>query len=410
MSRLTDRLAAVGAWLRHRRQTPPELPWRPSNPPVGAGSAADDDTAEPELPQPTVTGEVPAPADADRPPSEVDAPGEAETDEVEASEVQAEVPDAGIAAGEADATAPAEVTEPDEPEEEPSIAERPVAEPSAAEPTATDSLPGRRAPAEADATGESDAAALPGGPPVSAGALGRRRLLDAMRPRLSAGQLLAALLCGLLAFAAVVQARSNAQAGLTSLRVSDLLRVFGEMGERRARVEAETRELEQRLARVAAGGDEQAAEEDLRRQIEQLAILAGLAPVTGPGVEVTVMDPTGQVMADQLLDAVQELRGAGAESISVGDVRVVASTAFVDGPTGITVDGKPVAAPYRIKAVGDPRSLATALDIPGGVTEVLRQQYGATATVQQRDNLRIDAVREAPERRYAQTVTPSPTP
>lgn len=232
---------------------------------------------------------------------------------------------------------------------------------------------------------------------------GRRRLLDALRPRLSVGQIVAGLLCAVLAFAAVQQVRSTDEAELTSLRVEDLVGVMSEMDERQARLDSEARDLIATRDRLLAG-DGQEAQQDVRRQIDRYEILAGLVPAVGPGVEVTIADPTGQVQADQLLDAVQELRGAGAEAISLGDVRLVESSAFVDRPGGISVDGRPVAAPYRIKAIGDPRSLATALDIPGGVNEVLRLQYDATVDVRQQDRIRIDSVRQAAEQRHARPV------
>ncbi len=48
----------------------------------------------------------------------------------------------------------------------------------------------------------------------------------------------------------------------------------------------------------------------------------------GPGITLTVEDTKGTVEADMLLDAIQELRAAGAEAIQVNDVRVVADTYF----------------------------------------------------------------------------------
>ena len=74
-----------------------------------------------------------------------------------------------------------------------------------------------------------------------------------------------------------------------------------------------------------------------------------------------------------MLDAVQELRGAGAEAmqISGGDgatVRIIASTYFLDSDGGISVvDGRRLTGPYTITVIGDPKTMRTALNIPGGV-------------------------------------------
>ena len=48
----------------------------------------------------------------------------------------------------------------------------------------------------------------------------------------------------------------------------------------------------------------------------------------------TINDPDNKVTAALLLDALQELRDAGAEAVQIGDVRVVADTWFADVPTG----------------------------------------------------------------------------
>jgi uncharacterized protein YlxW (UPF0749 family) len=90
-------------------------------------------------------------------------------------------------------------------------------------------------------------------------------------------------------------------------------------------------------------------------------------------------------------------------------VRIVASTAFVDpldGSKGILVDGTRLTAPYKIVVIGDPRTLAAALDIPGGVLDTLARK-GATGSVSQRQSVTIEKVRPLPQVQYAQPV---PTP
>ena len=73
-----------------------------------------------------------------------------------------------------------------------------------------------------------------------------------------------------------------------------------------------------------------------------------------------------------LLDAIEELRDAGAEAIQINnDVRVVASTDFVDDSPGVKIDGAKVTSPYVIEAIGDPHNLSEAANFPGGlVSEV----------------------------------------
>ena len=120
----------------------------------------------------------------------------------------------------------------------------------------------------------------------------------------------------------------------------------------------------------------------------------------------TVTDPRGTVHADVLLDAIEELRDAGAEAMQLSGVRVVASTAVGDAPGGISVDGIRVRPPYRLVAIGDPRTLASALGIPGGVEDTVAAQAGARAIVTTSPNVTVAALRRLVAPRYARPAAP----
>ncbi len=227
--------------------------------------------------------------------------------------------------------------------------------------------------------------------------------------RPSAARVTAALLLGLLGFAVAVQVRSTQAEGLEALREEDLVRILDDASERSARLRAEAAELEETRRQLSTGTDvARAAVEEAERRAQVLAILAGTAPATGPGVEVVVPDEQGTVDADLLLDLVQELRDAGAEAMQVrggsgGAVRVVASTYLVDGPDGpgtVVVDGVRLAPPYGLTAVGDPRTLSSALGIPGGVEESLRRR-GSEPAVREREEVLVDALRRERPPQYA---------
>ncbi|GMA89255.1 hypothetical protein GCM10025868_45050 [Angustibacter aerolatus] len=57
-------------------------------------------------------------------------------------------------------------------------------------------------------------------------------------------------------------------------------------------------------------------------------------------------------------------------------MRVVASTAFTDADGGVAVDGTVVPAPFTVLAIGDSQTMATALEIPGGVLASLPEGTG----------------------------------
>jgi uncharacterized protein YlxW (UPF0749 family) len=111
------------------------------------------------------------------------------------------------------------------------------------------------------------------------------------------------------------------------------------------------------------------------------------------------------VDARTMYSSVQELRSAGAEAIALSgtddtQVRVVASTYFVDDSEGIEVDGVHLEPPYRFTAIGDPETLAEAMEFPQGVVDAITSD-GGSASVAQHDELVIDVVHEASPPQYA---------
>ena len=237
------------------------------------------------------------------------------------------------------------------------------------------------------------------------------RIWRALRLRPGRGQAVAALLCGLLSFAVVAQAHTTSRnSGITAARPQDLLTILADLQGRADRLRGQVADLQVTQARLAGGSaGTAAAVEEARRRAQTLGILTGTLAARGPGLILTVSDPKGSVRADVLLDAVEELRDAGAEALQLGGVRVVASTSLVDTPGGIAVDGTVVHAPYRLVAIGDPRTLASALGIPGGVLDTVAAQPAAHAIVTTSPSVTVAALRRLVTPRYARPA-PSQSP
>jgi uncharacterized protein YlxW (UPF0749 family) len=247
----------------------------------------------------------------------------------------------------------------------------------------------------------------PGFSPPPAGVRG---LLAALRVRRAAPtQIVIAVLCGLLGFFAVVQLRLQADDNnLRTARQSDLIRILDDLNDRSQRLDSEIRDLEQRRSELQSGSDRsKAALTEAQDRRSTLGILAGTVPAKGPGILLRIADPQQKVDAAVLLDTLQELRDAGAEAVQINDVRVVASTDFLDAaPGSVRVDGQVVTAPYVFKVIGDPDTLDPALRIPGGVFAVLDER-GATPTVETRKQLSVDATRPATDLDFARPSDPT---
>jgi uncharacterized protein YlxW (UPF0749 family) len=240
--------------------------------------------------------------------------------------------------------------------------------------------------------------------------LALRRLKAGFKP--SRGQAIVAVVLALVACMAVVQVRVNrADDGYQNARREDLIAILDGLGQNTRRLESEITELEERKNSLSSSADKaQTAREQAEAQVRVLGILAGTLPAQGPGVRITLNDPDAKMTSSNLLDAIEELRDAGAEAIQInGSVRVVASTDLVDDAPGIRIDGQKVNSPYVIEAIGESHNLAEAANFPGGlVSEVTGPQVGGTAEVTELPLVQITALHAPEEHRYARPA-PSPT-
>jgi uncharacterized protein YlxW (UPF0749 family) len=229
--------------------------------------------------------------------------------------------------------------------------------------------------------------------------------------RLSAAGAVIGLLLGLLGFALVVQLRSNAtDPGLATARPEDLVRILSDLDARQERLRQEISQLEDSQRQLASGVQgREAALQEARRRADELGILAGTLPAQGPGLEVRFVPGGDGISAGTVLDAVEELRGAGGEALQItgqggSPVRIVAATYFSDVHDGLLVDGSRLTAPYTLVVIGDPQTMHTALNIPGGVVDTVRQR-GGNVIVQESDAVRVTALHQVGTPKFAHPVS-----
>jgi uncharacterized protein YlxW (UPF0749 family) len=207
---------------------------------------------------------------------------------------------------------------------------------------------------------------------------GRRRLVRALLHP-SRGQVVVAVLLALVGFAGVTQVRSNeVDDAYAGLRQQDLIDILNGLAGTTQRAEAEINRLERtRDDLLSDTSKREAALKQAQTEANTLSILAGLVPVTGPGIRITITEVTGSVKLGTILDTVQELRIAAAEAMQVnGQVRVVAHTAFEDAEGGLVVDGTFVEPPYVIDVIGEPNVLEGALEFPFGPKHQVEEDGG----------------------------------
>jgi uncharacterized protein YlxW (UPF0749 family) len=122
-----------------------------------------------------------------------------------------------------------------------------------------------------------------------------------------------------------------------------------------------------RLRDAALGGD--ATSQALERRIDALDPVVGTVAVRGPGVQITVDDATASGAGepgDRVLDLDLQILAnglwqAGAEAVAINGHRLSSLTAIRSAGDAVTVDYRSLTRPYRVEAVGDPRTLPAAL-------------------------------------------------
>ena len=211
----------------------------------------------------------------------------------------------------------------------------------------------------------------------------------ALRPTRT--QALIGLLFVALGVLGVMAIRGQAQGSpLQGARNEDLVQVLDDLTSRRDRLEVEARRLEVAQERSLAGSEGQALVEAQRR-VSGLEILSGVTSVSGSGVTLTITGGQRALPAALVLNMVQELRDAGAEAISVGGVRMVASSWVGSDGDSISISGTRVSEPLVVNAVGEPQTIATALQIPGGIAETIRAG-GGSITIDREERVQVPAL------------------
>ena len=229
--------------------------------------------------------------------------------------------------------------------------------------------------------------------------------------RLGSATLVIAALLALLGFALVAQLRGDSvDSDLAAMREDDLVRLQSDLTAQEERLQNDITALEESQRQLQSGAQGRAAAlAEAQRRADELEILAGTVPARGPGLVIRMVDGPEGIKASDVLNAVQELRGADAEAMQIagangGSVRIVASTSFVDSDDGIVVGGQQLTGPYTITVIGDPPTMRTALNIPDGLVPSIRGD-GGNVIVDEREVVDVTAIAQPVELEHAQPVS-----
>ncbi|WP_143193884.1 DUF881 domain-containing protein [Micromonospora sp. CB01531] len=258
---------------------------------------------------------------------------------------------------------------------------------------------------------EREAEDLPAGEPAGDAPDGSATAKSVSRRLTSAGAMIAVLLA-LLGFTLVVQLKTTStDPTLAATREEDLVRISSDLDSRERRLRQDIAALEESQRQLRSGEQGRAAAlEEATRRADELGILAGTLPAVGPGLSVRFEGGEKALAPTRILDAVQELRGAGAEAMQIAGadgtaVRIIASTYFVDGQSGgLVVDGRRLSGPYTVLVIGDPATMRTALNIPGGVVASVTDA-GGNVIVEDREAVEVSQLHAPIKLEHARPVS-----
>ncbi len=163
-------------------------------------------------------------------------------------------------------------------------------------------------------------------------------------------------------------------------------------------LELKREETLDRLREDASKNDQRAKE--TKEKLNDINKKLGLTELSGVGIKITVSDAVIKkesttidyaqliVHDTDILQIVNILRNAGAEAISVNNQRIVANTGISCIGVVIKINEEKIGSPYTIKAIGNQDNLESAINMAGGIKELLRS-YGLNVEVQRDDNVSI---------------------
>ncbi|HOB20398.1 MAG TPA: DUF881 domain-containing protein [Candidatus Atribacteria bacterium] len=200
--------------------------------------------------------------------------------------------------------------------------------------------------------------------------------------------LLISLVCAILGFVLVI-AFDNEVEGVEIGEITSVEKIEQLIKQRDALAKAKTEQDETigRLQNSIAGFEQVAAERNsyvklIQQELLSVRAFAGFVPLEGPGIEIVLNDRKRDsilfsnssiykyfiVHDSDLLNVINELRGAGAEAIAVNGTRIMANSRISCGGPTINV-GKygRFTPPFVIQAVGDPDRLAASFQQPDSI-------------------------------------------
>src|SRR6185295_1519066 len=128
---------------------------------------------------------------------------------------------------------------------------------------------------------------------------------------------------------------------------------------------------------------------ELRADLRRVRAYAGLDPVGGPGVTISISGPIDGSGVEELIN---ELRNAGAEAIGAGGIRIVTGVVVTGTPGAAAIGDQRLGDVFELAAIGASDKLTGSLTRSGGViAQLAATQPDVVVTVTPVDRIELAA-------------------
>lgn len=217
------------------------------------------------------------------------------------------------------------------------------------------------------------------------------------------------IVCIVLVSVMMMQFRTVEQTDITAIenmRESELRVALSDWKTRYEEVSTQLEEVNKRIEEYNTSiEDTEKAAKLVDEELKESNILVGKTDVVGEGVIITINNTdTYPIYAPYLMYLVNELRYAGAEAISINEVRILPTTAIVDLSSYISVNEQRLESPYVIKAIGDKDYLSSILNLKGSGFIDINKNAGMSISMEQSNKVEIPKYNGEFEIKYMQEV------
>jgi uncharacterized protein YlxW (UPF0749 family) len=150
--------------------------------------------------------------------------------------------------------------------------------------------------------------------------------------------------------------------------------------------------------------DKAKMKDDVQNKTNEYRATNGLDSVTGRGIEIKV---EGTLLTEEIVDLINGIRNTKPDAIAINNRRVVYRSYFIVNTNNkLEFDSKTYDFPIYIEILGDPDSLTTSLNRPGGILDVLKKNsFGKlNFSVERKDSLTLPPYDTKLDFRYVKAI------